>query len=118
MTDTYRVRDLEWDEYGDALAARGESIYQIEQDKESGGWRVWWHLFADLNSELGLHESLSAAKAAANEHNRQRIAERYLEVVETPTNKAVRKALQRFSNPERPEPLKGSTVFDDERGAR
>jgi hypothetical protein len=92
------------------------SYYIMEVD--GGKFRLAIDPYGGKGPVVSYFDTLSAAKAAANEHNRQRIAERYLEVVETPTNKAVRKALQRFSNPDRPEPLKGSTVFDDERGAR
>lgn len=82
MTDTYRVRDLEWREAfdGGAVGSGWDSTYMVSRtpDNKYTVTSVISGIFRGLNRHF---DTLSAAKEAANEHNRQRIAERYLEVV-------------------------------------
>lgn len=84
MTDTYRVRDLEWREInGDyAESSTGYGFYCAELNEGTGDWRADYAApFTGGKEHLDEFPTLSAAKEAANEHNRHRIAERYLEVV-------------------------------------
>lgn len=92
MTDTYRVRDLEWEDdqpYSVCRAKCGRVstdeysiINDVDELTSRDDWIVIFRGPQGHNQTLGYaFPTLSAAKEAANEHNRQRIAERYLEVV-------------------------------------
>jgi hypothetical protein len=62
------------------VEARLDKNYGIIRLPGEVTFAVYWHHCGTINS-IGTYPTLSAAKEAANEHNRQRIAERYLEVV-------------------------------------